>query len=85
MIDKLKEIKQLQNNITLDDLEYTAKRGKHYVFIKYSLAIIFLRDMHEGHLSLEEAGKEQIQLVHKLKTLGKGKTPFGKRYFLKKN
>ena len=34
---------QLQNNIKLDDLEYTAKSGKH------------LRDIHEGNLPLRDA------------------------------
>ena len=28
IIDKLKEIRQLQNNITLENLEYTTKREK---------------------------------------------------------
>ena len=42
IIDKLKEIMQLQNNIKLDDLEYTSKRGKHN-FIRYSLPCVFQR------------------------------------------
>ena len=41
IIDKLKEIIQLQNNILLDDLEHTAKRGKCYSFRKYSLLAVF--------------------------------------------
>ena len=41
IIDKLKEIMQLQYNIKLDDLEYTAKRGKRYNFSRYSLPIVF--------------------------------------------
>ena len=70
IIDKLREIMQLQNNIKLDDLEYTAKREKHYNFCKYSLSIVFLRDIHEGNLSLEDADKEQSQLVNELKDTG---------------
>ena len=41
IIDKLKEIVQLQNNIKLDDLEYTKKRRKRYNFSRYSLPIVF--------------------------------------------
>ena len=39
IIDNLKEIMQLQNNIKLDDLEYTTR--KRYNFIRYSLPIVF--------------------------------------------
>ena len=52
IIDKLKEIMQSQN-IKLDDLECPTKRGKHS-FSKYSLPVVFLRDIHEGNLSLED-------------------------------
>lgn len=36
-VDRLKEVKQLQNNIKLDYLEYSAKRGKpwRFSFSKY--------------------------------------------------
>ena len=34
IIDKLKEIIQLQDNIKVDHLEYTTKGGKHYNFSK---------------------------------------------------
>ena len=34
IIDKLKETIQLQNNIKLDDPEYTTQRGKSYNFSK---------------------------------------------------
>ena len=40
IIEKIKEIKQLQNNIKLDDLGYTTKRRKHYSFSKYLLSIV---------------------------------------------
>ena len=53
IIHKLKEIKQLQNNINLDDLAYT-KTGKKYGFCKYSL-LIFLERYAVGKLSLENA------------------------------
>ena len=41
IIDKLKKMVQLQNNIKLDNLAYTTKSGKRYNFIKYSLRIVF--------------------------------------------
>ena len=43
IIDKLTEVKQLQNNIKLDELEYTTKREKNYGFSKYLLLIVFKR------------------------------------------
>ena len=41
IIDKLKKMVQLQNNIKLDNLAYTTKSGKRYNFINYSLRIVF--------------------------------------------
>ena len=52
---------QLQNNIKLDDLEYTTKRGTRYNFSRYPLPIVFLRDIYEENLSLEDADEEQTQ------------------------
>ena len=78
VIDKLKEIMQLKNNIKLDNLGYTTKRGKIYSFSKYTLPIVFLRDIHEGNLSLEDANKEQTQLGDELKDMSKGKIPIEK-------
>ena len=43
IIDKLKNIIQLQNNSKLDDIEYNTKRGKCYNTGKYSLFIVFLK------------------------------------------
>ena len=64
IINKLKEIMQLQNNIKLDDLEYATKRRKNYNFSRYSLTIVFLKDIHEINLSLEYADEEKIQLAN---------------------
>ena len=50
---------ELQINIKLEDLEYTAKRIKYYIFTKYSLPFVFLRDIHGGDLSLEDANEEK--------------------------
>ena len=41
VVDKLKEIIQLQYNIKLDNLVYTTKTEKHN-FSRYSLPIVFL-------------------------------------------
>ena len=39
IIDKLKQTKELKNNLKLEDLEYITKRRKY--FSKYSLSIVF--------------------------------------------
>ena len=57
IIEKIKEIKQLQNNIKLDDLGYTTKRRKYYSFSKYLLSIVSW-EIHEGNMSLEDPDKE---------------------------
>ena len=56
---KLIEIDELQHIITKDDLNYKSKRGKTYKFSKYSLSVVSLRDIHEGHLSIEKADNKQ--------------------------
>ena len=85
IIDGPKEIIQLQNNVKLDDLEYTPKRGKCDNCSRYSLPIVFLRDMHEGNLSLEDAQKETqlatIQLANKLNDMVKIKYQLKKGFF----
>ena len=55
--DNVKEIIQLQNKIKLGNQEYTTKKEKHYNFSKYSLPTVFLRDIYEEHLSLEDVDK----------------------------
>ena len=71
------------DNLKLDNLEYTANRGKHHNFSKYSLLIIFLRNINKENLSLEDANKQQSQLINKLKGMGKGKILVEKRSFIK--
>ena len=44
---KLKEVGELQDTIKLDGLNYKSKREKTYNFSKYSLPIVFLRDINE--------------------------------------
>ena len=41
IIDKLKEIMQLRNNIKLDDLEYTAKRGNIIISVNTLYLLFF--------------------------------------------
>ena len=50
---------QLQNNIKLDNLEYTGKRREYWNFSRNSLPII-LRDIRSGNLSLKDTDKVQI-------------------------
>ena len=61
---KLKQIIKLQEIIKKDDINYKAKRGKTYNFGKYSLPIIFLRDIHNGYLSLEKADNNQSNFAY---------------------
>ena len=60
IFDQIKNTMQLQNNIKLGNLEYSAKRGKCYNFIKYSLPIVFLKDIHERNLSLNMLMKQKV-------------------------
>ena len=63
IIDKLKVIKQLQSLIKLNELGYrTKKSGRNFDFSKYSLPVVFLRDIHEGVLEIKDADKEQSKL-----------------------
>ena len=55
IIGKLKEIKQMQNDIKLEDLKYATNRGDNYDNL---LSTVFLGHIHERNLSLEDADKE---------------------------
>ena len=69
---KLKEIFELQDIIKKHDLNYKSKPGKTYNSSKYSLPIIFLRDIHEGHLSIEKADNKHSTFAIELKNFDKG-------------
>ena len=45
-----------------DDLNYKLKRGKTYNYSKYSLPIVFVRDINEGYLSLEDTDCSKVIL-----------------------
>ena len=42
----------------MDKLHYKSKRGKVYNFSECYLPFAFLRDIHEGYLSLEDSDDE---------------------------
>ena len=71
--DKLKEMVNLQHVIKTDELDYKPKRRKFYNFNKYSLPIVFLRDIHEGHLLLKDSDDEESNFTAKMKNLDKDK------------
>ena len=56
------------------------ENGSVSVSIHY---LLFLRDKHEGKLSLKDADKELCRLVDGLRGKSKGRIPPEKRYFIK--
>ena len=77
---KLNGIINLHDIITYE-LNYKSKRRKVNNFGEYSLSIVFLRDIHEGYLSLEDADDEQCNFAAKLKNLDKGQKTIEKEFF----
>ena len=80
IIYKPREIKRLQSNIKLANLEYTAKRGWHHSFSKYSLPTVFLRGIRKRYFSLEDVHEQQSQLANESKNMSKGKIPVKKGF-----
>ena len=70
---ELKEIVTLQDITKTDKLHYKSNCRKVYNFNEYLLSIVFLRDIHEWHLSFKDGVDEQSNVVAKLKNLDKGK------------
>ena len=62
----------MQDIIKKHDLNYKSNHGRTYNFSKYSLSVIFLRDIHEGHLSIEKADNKQSNFANELKNFDKG-------------
>ena len=81
--DELKRIAQLKDIIKIDDLNYKSKCGKTYNSAKYSLPIAFLRDIHEGYVSLENADFQQSNFALELKQFEKFKKTLEKKSFFK--
>ena len=79
---KLKEIVKLQDIIKKDGLNYKSKRGKTYNFGKYSLSIVFLRHIHDGYFSLEDADNKQSNFATELKNFDKDIKTCEKKSFL---
>ena len=77
---KLKEIVNLADIIKTDEPHFKSKHRKVYNFSEYSLSV-FLRDIHERYLSLEDANDEQNNCAAKLKNLGKVKKQLKKSFF----
>ena len=69
IVFKLKETIQLQERIESNELDYTSKRKKAYNLSKYALAIVFLREVYERKLTLQEFDSEQSKLVIELKVI----------------
>ena len=69
---ELKEIVTLQDITKTDKLHYKSNCRKAYNFNEYLLSIVFLRDIHEWHLSFKDDVDEQSNVVAKLKNLDKG-------------
>ena len=79
--DKWKEIVKLQDIIETCNLSYKWKSRKIYHFSEYSFSIVFLKDVHEGHLSLENADDVLSNLAAKFKNLDKSKKTIEKELF----
>ena len=77
---KLKEIIELQNIIKKDDLNYKSKRGRLIILVNFTV-YCFLRDVHEGHLSIERPDNKQSNFANELKNFNKGTKPLDKTSF----
>ena len=80
---KLKEIVVTQDIIKKDDLSYKWKRGQTYNFNKYSLPIVFSRDTHVEHLSIQGSDNKQSHFANELKNFDKGRKTLDKKFVLK--
>ena len=68
---KLNKIVNWQDIIKKDIVNYKSKRGKTYNFWKYSLPIVFLRNIEERYLSLEDADNKQSNSDNELNNFDK--------------
>ena len=78
---KLREIAKLREIIEKDGLNYGSKRAKTYNFGKYSFPIVFLKDIHAGYLSLEDADNKQSNFTTAWKDFDKGVKTLEKSLF----
>ena len=70
----------MQDIIKKDDLNYKSKRGKTCTSVKIYYKL-FLRDMHEEHLSIEKADNKQVNFANEINNFGKGIKTLGKSLF----
>ena len=78
IINKLKKIMQLQNNVKIRPSRNVQQKEENVTFC-------FLRYLNKVNLPLENAEEEQTQLANWLKNMGKGKTAVEKKPYLKKS
>ena len=73
--DKLKEI------VNWQDIIKKKKFEKFIILVNILCVLFFLRDIHEGHLSLKDADDEQRIFAAKIKNLDKVKIQLNKTFF----
>ena len=56
---------------------------KKLIILVYIHCLLFLRDIHEGHLSVEGADNKQSKFANELKNFDKGTKTLDKKSFLK--
>ena len=77
ILDRLKEIKKSQNNIKINELDYTAKSEKCQNFSNILLPFVFLRNTHTLILSIENVDEGKSDLFKKLNDVYKDGRPIG--------
>ena len=78
---KLKETIKLQDIIKKDNLTYKSKREKLKILANIHY-LMYLRDAHEGYLSLENADHKQSNFAIELKNFEKDTKTLAKKYLL---
>ena len=63
ILDRLKKIKQMQDDTELSELDCKAKSGKNYNLNKNPLPIIFLKHIHTGVLLLVGVEKNKVSYL----------------------
>ena len=79
--DKLKEIVNLHDIVETVNLRHKTKSRKVYNFSEYVMPIVFLRDIHEWHLSLKDDDDQQSNSAAKIKNLDNGKKTAKNSFF----
>ena len=69
--------------ISKNDLNYKSTHKKKLTILVNIHCLLFLRDIHEGHLSIEGADNKQSKHANELKNFDKGTKTLDKKSFLK--